>query len=272
MCRAVSPPAPLRASGLDTTSLGTAAPAAYEIGSPINREDDAGPPRRVMMIVHGGGWFLVGRRALQTERRRAAAWQAAGWWTVNVTYRGCAKSIGDVVTFFDLVRARVGPGVPICLEGVSAGGQLAQAVAARRDAACVISIAGPSDLPAIAAQGKRQAKRGESSRLDKGAERLKNLATAAFGSNAGVRQASPIQQAASIRARLLLATAADDWLVPLAQDRNLGTAVRRARPDAYVDVLVLAPGSRRFGHGSASDAALADFGARLARLVASFGR
>src|SRR3954462_10151756 len=45
------------AADLDTTSLGKAAPASYEIGAPTIAPDRAEPVHRVMIFVHGGSWF-----------------------------------------------------------------------------------------------------------------------------------------------------------------------------------------------------------------------
>lgn len=155
-CRsqAYTGPAPAGVGGLDTTSLGSSAPASYEIGAPTSAITQGRPVTRVMILVHGGGWFTVGRAAMRTLREQATAWRAAGWQTVSTSHRACGKSIGDVLRTYDLVRRQVGPSVPICLYGQSSGGHLALQVASTRsDVACVIAEGAPTDLVNIAEQG-----------------------------------------------------------------------------------------------------------------------
>jgi acetyl esterase/lipase len=258
--------------GLDTTSLGSAAPAEYEIGNATNPEDRDAAPRRVMMFIHGGAWFVVGREALEVERTLAAQWRGAGWQTVSVSYRGCKRSVGDVVRFYDLLRQRVGPSVPICLFGQSAGGHLALMTAARRpDVSCVVSLAGPSDLSKAASQGKAEAAAGHGpSQLAEGSRVGTGYAKAAFGKR-NLKVASPIKRARWIYARLLLATAKNDVLVPGGQDWNLAAKLARVHPGAYVDTMRPDPGTNPFIHGTASDASMDDLRRRLQGLVAPFG-
>jgi acetyl esterase/lipase len=261
------------ASDVDTTSLGKAAPAVYEIGGPTNMPDSAEPVHRVMMLVHGGAWATVGRKAMRTEREVATKWRAAGWETVSVSYRACRRSVSDVVRFYDLIRTRVGPWVPICLRGVSAGGHLALMVAAKRpDVACVISLAAPTDLRSVKAQGRIEADSGGAPpALREGAARVRNLAVAAFGRRK-LRAQSPVAYAPRIGARLLLATAVNDVVMPQGQATALAQAMTAARPGAFVDVVRLEAGGTAFVHGSASSAATHDFDARSAALVAPFGK
>ncbi len=127
---------------------------------------------------------------------------------------GCRRSVTDVTRFYDLIRARVGPNVPICLRGQSAGGHLALMVAAkRRDMACVISLASPTDLRAIRAQGRVEAANGGFAELPRAAARVRNLAVPAFGRRK-LRVRSPAAPASRIGTRLLLATAVDDVVIP----------------------------------------------------------
>ncbi len=223
-------PDPGPAADVDTTSLGKAAPASYEIGMPTSAPAPGEPPRRVMMFVHGGAWTTVGRKAMRTEREVATKWRAAGWETVSVSYRGCRRSIRDVVRFYDLIRARVGPSVPICLRGQSAGGHLALMVAAKRpDVACVISLAAPTDLRSVKPQGRIEAASGTApARVRAGSARVRNLAVAAFGKRR-LRAISPVTYARRIAARLLLATAMNDVVVPQGQATELARAVTSAR-------------------------------------------
>jgi acetyl esterase/lipase len=225
-----------------------------------------------MILVHGGGWAFVGRTAMRTERETAGKWRAAGWETVSISYRACRRSVTDVTRFYDLVRKRVGPHVPICLRGQSAGGHLALMVAAkRRDVACVIALASPTDFRAIRAQAAIEAANGSRPELPAAAARVRNLAVSTFGRRK-LRVRSPAALGARIGARLLLATAVDDVVIPQGQAASLANAVTAGRPGAYVDVVRVERGDKAFVHGSASSAANRNFDSRAAELVAPFGR
>lgn len=244
---------------LDSTSLGDLA-ADYEVGAPAG----GGTPQRVMLFLHGGGWYRIGTGMLATERAGAAAWQAAGWETVNATYRSCRNSLASVLETYDAVRASVGPSVPICVKGESAGGQLALMLAARRpDVACVIAAAAPTDLYTIKSQGTAEG-------IGDGARSVFGFARAAFRRR-NLADMSPVGHVDTIRARLLLAVADDDKLIPLAQQQELTDLLRAADPAASVDLDVLAPGDQDFVHGSASTAALKELEGRITALVAPFG-
>lgn len=229
---------------LDSTSLGSDAPAAYEIGLA-----DTGRTDRVMLLIHGGGWTKVGQGALNAEHRAARAWRAAGWTTVNLDYRACRKSDQDVIALYDLVRAKFGD-VPICAQGESAGGHLALNLAVRRpELACVIAYAAPTDLR-------------HSTRT------VKTMATAAFGAKRLTRL-SPAARADAIHARLLLATADDDTLVPLSQAHALKDAVDDS---VYTDVVAMPAGRLTFVHGTTTPAALLTLERHVATLVQPYGR
>ena len=266
-------PDPGPGTGLDTTSLGPAAPAPYEIGAPTSDPEWGEPVRRVMMLVHGGAWFTVGRKAMRSQRDIATKWRAAGWQTVSISYRACRKSLGDVVRFYDLIRSRVGPEVPICMRGESAGGHLALLAATRRpDLACVIALASPTDLRSLRAQGRIEAASGTAPpQLRAGAARAANLAVAAFGRR-NQRARSPAAFGSRIGARILLATAVNDVVIPQGQASALANAIAATRSGNYVDVVRLEAGSSAFVHGSASTSATHDFDARSATLVGPFGR
>jgi pimeloyl-ACP methyl ester carboxylesterase len=92
------------------------------------------------------------------------------------------------------------------------------------DLACVIDLAGPTDLPALKANPAAY-----------------RLATDAFGT-AALAQFSPALHAGSIKARLMLVFAQDDPLVPVAQ----GHVMARADPNAQL--IVLPPGPAAFIH------------------------
>lgn len=258
VCRALYAPGDADPS-LDTTSLGALA-ADYEIGAPAG----GGTPQRVIMFIHGGGWYRVGEGMLATEREGAAAWQKTGWETVNTTYRACRNSLTTVLETYDAVRAQIGPDVPICVKGESAGGQLALMLAARRpDVACVIAAAAPTDLYTIKSQGLAAG-------IADGARSVFGFARAAFRRK-NLADMSPVGHVDTIKARLLLAVAQDDTLIPEAQEQQLADVLHGADPGAYADVDVLAPGDVQFVHGTAGAAALRELEGRITALVAPFG-
>ncbi len=263
---------PAPGGAVDTTILGPDAPAPYEMGGATNAEDRDAPPRRVMIFIHGGAWYVVGREALEVQRTLADQWRGAGWQTYSTSYRGCRKSVQDVVKFYDLIRARVGRGVPICLFGQSAGGHLALMLASRRDdVSCVVSLAGPSDLARAAKQGKAEAAAGTGpAALAQGTKLGSGYAKSAFGKR-NLKVMSPLTRAKKIWARLFLATAKNDALIPGRQDYNLAATLARVHPGSYVDVFRPDPGSHLFIHGTASDESMNSVRERLRTLVAPFG-
>jgi acetyl esterase/lipase len=253
-------------AGVSTTSLGTDAPAYYEVGQPMG-EFAGQSPKATMIVIHGGSWYTTGKEVVAATRRRADRWRKAGWRTINISYRACGQSIGDVLWFMQRVRD-TNPSAVVCATGASAGGHLALMLAAKRsDLACAISYAGPSDLVRIAAQTTVDRQTGIPSSA--GPARMSQLATAAFGNNATqLAYSSPLRYAGAVTARVLLATGASDFLVPSAQDANFGNAVRAARSDAYVDVMSLPKGSMRFVHSLVTPESLEALRAREDALVA----
>lgn len=244
---------------LDMTSLGEL-PAAYEVGAPGR----GGPVERVMLMIHGGGWYRVGQGMLNTNHRTAATWQKAGWQTVNTTYRACRNSLTSVLATYDAIRAQVGPDVPVCIKGESAGGQLALMVAAKRsDVACVIASAAPTDFFTIKSQGTKVDHRA-------GAQTVFGYGRAAFG-RSKLAAMSPASHAEDIDARILLVGTEDDTLVPNEQQIELADMIRAATPGANVDVDILPAGDQSFVHGTTSTVALRELEGRVARLVAPFG-
>lgn len=258
VCRA-SYPGGATDPALDSTILG-ALPAAYEVGAPAG----GGDVQRVMIFVHGGGWYRVGPGMLDADRAAAAAWRGAGWETVNTSYRACRHSLDDVLALYDAVRTQVGPAVPICLRGESAGGQLALMVAAERpDVACVIAEAAPTDFFTIRSQGAAAG-------LTQAPPLVFGYARAAFGRRR-LKAVSPVSNVASVAARVLLAQAADDPVIPAQQQQELADVLRAARPDASVDTDLLPAGDTVFVHGTTSADGLSELDGRVAALVAPFG-
>ena len=267
------PPGPCRAeplpgraqAGVSTTALG-ATPARYEVGAP-----SGGRVERVMMLIHGGAWEKIGQATLNSMAREGSRWQAAGWETVNADYRPCAHSLRDVEATYRAIRASVGPGTPICISGQSAGAHLALMLAARRrDVACVLAAAPPTDLRTMASQGERYAGHGVApEHLDEGAAWVQEKGRTAFGARSAATM-STVNYAARIRAPVFLSAAAEDDLVPVAQQYEMARALRAAGRTVQLDVL--APGSTGYVHAAVSNVALAALQQRIARFVAPWGR
>jgi dienelactone hydrolase len=168
-----------------------------------------------MLILHGGGWFQNGPGQVQSVRSLADIWRRRGWRTLNLDYHACARSVGDVVGLYDHFR-KLANGQAICALGESAGGHLALMLAAERpEVRCAIGYAAPVDLPA-----------------------------AAFGASQ-LAKLSPALQAGRIQARVLLAVATDDVLIPWSQLRDF--AGRRRR---HTRIMLVPPGPVHWVHGT----------------------
>jgi acetyl esterase/lipase len=181
-------------AGVTTTGLGADAPAYYEIGAPSGVHKGRAP-KAIMIVIHPGGWFLVGKEVMSHwARPMANRWRDAGWQTVNIDYRACGHSIGDVLWFMQRLRF-LHPRAVICATGSSAGAHLAMLLATMRpDLACAISRAGPTDLLALDGQYTYEP---NGKLTHAGPRYLSNLAVAAFGAKAGpLVHRSPRQQVA----------------------------------------------------------------------------
>lgn len=186
------------------------------------------PGKAVLMIIHGGGWQGNNPAQFQVSLATAKGYQNLGYTTVAVEYRAGAQSVEDVDDIYTQVRKRVGPDVPVCATGGSAGGHLALMLAVRHpDLDCVIALGAPTDLTALKRQ--RGGKQGDA------------LSVSAFG-RAHLVEFSPARHAKGIRAKLLLIYAADDPVVPAEQ----GRLMKRAFPSATLEVLP--PGPVAFVH------------------------
>ena len=172
-------------------------------GNPTNGQS----PKALLIMIHGGAWQGISPSAVQNMLGIAAVFQVYGFETMTVDYRGGAQGISDAGDFYRQARRRVGPAMPICAVGVSAGGHIALMVAVRHpDLNCVIDLAGPTDLPALAKQP--------------GGAAAYQYAVTAFGTKPLARL-SPALHVGSIKAKLLLIFAANDPLVPVAQGREM---------------------------------------------------
>jgi acetyl esterase/lipase len=232
--------------GVSTSAMGFDAPAYYEVGEPIG--DFAGQaPKGVMLLIHGGGWAATGVGGVGTERADADRWRARGWRTVNLTYRPCNASFGDVRWFYDRARTLWGSNLPYCAAGASAGGNLALMLAASRPSlSCVVDNAGPTDGRSI--ENERTPTGGTD-----GPRWAYNLLVAAVGQQM-VAWWSPALF--PIRARVLFALAANDPYVPWDQGAELRRRLRAANPAAYVDLLGLDAGSTYWVHSNVDPASL----------------
>ncbi len=241
-------------AGVTTTGLGDGAPAYYEIGRPTGVYKGK-TPKGVMLIIHGGGWFIVGKDSVSQVRGYADSWRSRGWQTINIDYRACKQSIGDVVWFANRIR-EIAPKVPLCAAGISAGGHLALLLASvRSDVRCVVALAAPSDLTSMQTTQPK----------------LSGLAAAAFGADL-LFASSPIRYVKNVKARVLLVSGAADVSVPPAQNDTYALALHTAQPPAYVDVHLLAPGDQPFVHAGISTAAVAQWSAAEDALVAPVSR
>lgn len=235
--------------GTTTGSRGSAEPRA-RYGAPSGAFTGR-PPKALVMVIHGGGWKGLDRKAFEAELPVARGLHALGYASLTVDYRRGALGLTDVEHFYDQARRRVGPHVPICAVGGSAGGHLALMLAVRRPSlTCVISLGGPTDLTALRGLPRYRASYGLVVRRF-GRQRL-----AAF---------SPALHARSIRASLLLIYASNDPAVPVSQ----GIEMARAAPRAHL--IVLPPGPTPFVHSTvdttrlrAADRQEAAFLARMA--------
>ena len=168
-------------------------------------------PRAALILIHGGGWSGIDREQFRATLAQGPLYESLGFGTLTVDYRSGAAGMTDLERFYDETRKRVGPDVPICAIGSSAGGHMALMLAVREpDLACAVDLAGPTDLAALADQP--------------GGEETLEIATNEFGEE-NLERFSPVLHASDIRARLFVAGAANDPLLPTAQIEEIAKAV-----------------------------------------------
>ena len=253
--------------GVSTDGLGPA-PAYYEIGEPAGAFRGK-PVKAIMLIIHGGGWRTVGKEAVADARGFANHWRAQGWQTINLDFRACEQSLPDVIWFMQRLR-QLAPSATVCAEGISSGGHLALMLAsARPDLACVISLGGPTDATSLLEQTSYNPKTHMYD--DKGPRELYYSLTTAFGGQ--TQSISPAYYRARIKARVFVASAVRDVIVPREQNEDYVNVLRAAQPKLYVDRLLLQPGREPFPHTKGvSKASLKKYYEREAALVAPLVR
>ena len=233
-----------------STALGPDAPAFYELGMPTATYKGKAP-KAVMLLIHGGGWFRTGKDYVAGYRSAANDWRSRGWMTVNLDYRGCDKSLADVLWFMKRVR-ELHPTRRVCAAGASAGGHLALLLASvRPDLACVIALAAPTDFASLPSQLTWDPD--AATYTTEGAQLLAGYAQAALGTLAPLEFSSPRRYVKNIRARVLIASCETDVLVPRGQTYQFVVALKKARPLNYVDGVILKTGDNPFVHSGISD-------------------
>ena len=187
-------------------------------------------PHGVVILLHGGGW-QPNPAGYKSEIALGRAVQAGGFATVAVAYGPGAVGFRQIENVYAAARHRY-PTLPICASGNSAGGNLALMLATREPGlACVIDIAGPTDLTTL---------------LDQGSTVGYQYAVDAFGAD-GLASFSPVRYAHAIKAKVLMIFAQDDPYSPPAQGEELQQALPSAK------LIVLPAGTAPFVHGPGVD-------------------
>jgi dipeptidyl aminopeptidase/acylaminoacyl peptidase len=193
-------------------------------------------PRGLVMVLHGGNWLGGNGVGIVIVRPWAQWFNRQGWSALNADYDSGGQALGQIAALYDRWRRRLGPRVPICAAGQSAGGHLALMLAAiRRSLDCVIAEAAPTDFPLLAASSRS------------GAVAAAQVAQTMLGDPVAW---SPVHWAKRIRAPVALSYATDDPLVPVSQGRVLA---RRLHGET---VSVLRPGPIPWVHTHVSSGSL----------------
>ncbi|MFL5825547.1 MAG: alpha/beta hydrolase family protein [Thermoleophilaceae bacterium] len=176
------------------------------------REGPTGsPPKGAVLVIHGGAWHVVGPKAVYSMRRYTVRLNRLGYSTLNIDYRPGRQSLPDVLAAYDGLRRELGPGVPICALGTSAGGNLALLLAeSRRDVACVVAEAPPTLIGRLTG-------------------RVRGYAREYFPTRADMAEYSPALHVGDLHAPVLVAQALNDPTVPYSQSTVLVDAGPRIR-------------------------------------------
>ena len=199
----------------------------------VKWELPGGNPAGVVLMIPGGGFRRPAGANFQHQVEVGQAVAAGGYATAVIRYRTGAPGFKDIEKVYAQARKRY-PSLPVCAYGGSAGGTWALLLAAREPkVACVVDLAGPTDLTSIGAQGSTDAQ----------------LLQEVF-SRPQLKQLSPVTSAGQIKAKVLMVYAENDPIVPIAQ----GDELARALPDA--EFIKLPAGSSTWIHSAVSGTAL----------------
>jgi dipeptidyl aminopeptidase/acylaminoacyl peptidase len=246
---AATPSSPGAPAGPDGAKATTPARASGILGTPTGTAP-ATRPLAVVLILHGGGWAATTEKTLKAANRGTEGYRSGGFATYTVRMRAGRGAIDSAVAAYDAMRKRYGARVPICAIGASTGGHVGLMLAvARPGLACIVSNAGPTDLPRWARE----------------VPAAKGQIDGYFGREQ--RRYSPALRPRDVRARVLLQYASNDRDVPLAQ----GRAFRDARPRG-TQLVVLRPGSESFAHSGVDAGQAAQLYPRQERLLRSVAR
>lgn len=159
-------------------------------------------PKGVALVIHPGGWFIVGPSTLAVEQHLVDFVTRQGWLAINADYHAGTRSMADMRVIYDWARERYGTRLPYCALGESAGSQLALMLAVDRPSVrCVFGMGALTDLPHLKV---------DSPDLYHGTKKL-------FGGERALVRYSPITHVRRLRARVLLASSADDAIAPTSQ-------------------------------------------------------
>jgi acetyl esterase/lipase len=176
-------------------------------------------PVALVMVLHGGGWEPSDSE-YRNQEPVAENLQKEGYATVRVGYDEGATGFQQIEDVYAEGQRRY-PNLPICVNGISAGGHLGLMLATREpDLDCVITTAAPTDLTTLGKQGGREAYA---------------AAVEAFGMNQ-LATYSPVRFADQIEAKILMVAAESDPTVPADQSREMAEALPSA------ELIILPPG------------------------------
>lgn len=171
--------------------------------------------RPVLLYVHGGSWFLTG--APYTKHPVVHKWARADVAVWSTDYRRDYDSLPDVEQAYRQLRQRVGSDRRVCVQGDSAGGQLALMLAANFGSiSCVISNSGAIDFRHMPANSLLEV------------EVTQWLLP--FG---GLKRWDPLTNAARIKQPVLVIAHRQDPIVPVEQSRRIARALAH---DAYIEL------------------------------------
>lgn len=172
------------------------------------------PVRPIVLLLPGGAWQHADREDMQPW---LDDFHAHGTRARILTYR-----LRDVPGAIEDVRAEVAKEKgPVILYGVSAGGTLAAALAARGEVAGAVNVVGPTDLTRW---------------INPGGHLI--LRRAGLNSQAQRRAVSPYWRLNGRQSPQLLQCGALDSLVTGDQCLRYGHAAKRAQPDISVQLMV----------------------------------